>query len=257
MFAGQGITLSPVFQVYVLDVADPDGPVRTVEVPDESTDDPEDTIHDRRRPRSTDRHPVPRPRHLRRATYIVDFNGGVLTVSRPALVSADAAGVALGVNVGSSAGVGIQVAAAVADNKVHNAVTARDRRQWEHRPGLVRHRCLGRDDVDRRGHLRCDDRCARARPRRRCVRRQLGGGQLRGRRICDPQRHLQHRAAEIANSAVDAGGAITVRAVDDSTIRSDAGAAAFAIGGGGSGGVSAAVGTAISANEIHNSSGHR
>ncbi len=247
-FAANGIVLSSTTKVYVLeydvDVDDAPHPYLLTPDPDDNEENPKfdpGADPDGFNPRIT--------RWLLRdgsgSSYIVERcgpSGANLCVFRPALIDADAGGLALSVNVGSSTAVGINVGAAVAHNTVANHVTAK----------------VTNTSVTGAASLTVNAATAVA---IEGLAVGIAGGvsagsgssfSFSGAGAGTASFITNETRAELSGVTTDVAGAISVVASDSSKIRADAGAGAFSIAGGSSGGVSGAVGAGVVRSEIAN-----
>ena len=181
-------------------------------------------------------------------TFIVVRDGSTLRVVRPAAVVADAGGLALSIVIGESTTVAAAAGAGVALNDVANHVTAAIRNSGT--PGNPGVSVGGNVEVIAESLVTIDTQAVGI-----AIGVAGGGGfsvSFSGAGSVTLNDIDNVTTAEIVNSVVDASGAVDVSADDTSTIRSDAGAAAFAIAGGSSGGLGGAFGAAVADGLISN-----
>ena len=182
------------------------------------------------------------------STYTVercDAGGGYLAdlcIFRPALISADAGGLSISVNVGSSSAAGISVGAAVAHNTVSNTVTAL----------VVDTTIDGATSlfVNAATAVTIDALAVGI-----AGAAGVGSGTsvaFSGAGAATANFITNSTTAELLRVTTDVNGTVDVVAGDESKIRADAGAGSFAVAGGGSGGISGAVGAGVTRSEIGN-----
>ena len=258
LFASQGISLSGNFTVFVLEYdLDIDDKESTPAFEEDDGDSETPEAPDRKNPKydpfqDTDGFNPQIVRWLVRdgsgSTYIVercDDGGGYLAdlcIFRPALISADAGGVALTVNVGSSTALGISVGAAVAHNTVANNVSARVVDSTVDGAASFRVNAATSVTVDAlavgiAGGVSAGSGTSLA---------FSGAGAGTGNFITNVT------TAEVLRVTADVNGTVDVVATDNSKIRADAGAGSFAVSGGSSGGISGAAGAGVTRSEIDN-----